>query len=105
VNARVTPDSQAVRVRGDEVPQSEWDATPFLPRRHDVRSLRTAASGCRGCDLYGPATQTVFGESGAEPRLVVVGEMPGDHEDREGHVFVGPAGRELAAVADVLAAR
>jgi uracil-DNA glycosylase len=71
------------------------DATPFLPRRRNLKALREAAAGCRGCPLHGPATQTVFGEGLKRSELMLVGEMPGDREDREGHPFVGPAGREL----------
>jgi DNA polymerase len=52
---------------------------------------------CRGCPLHAPATQTVFGEGPRRARLMLVGEMPGDQEDRAGQVFVGPAGRELDA--------
>jgi DNA polymerase len=70
-------------------------AASYLPERRSLTALRAAAAGCRGCDLHGPATQTVFGEGPARARLVMVGEMPGDREDRAGHVFVGPAGREL----------
>jgi DNA polymerase len=51
--------------------------------------------GCHGCELYRDATQTVFGEGPVPARLMVVGECPGDREDTEGHVFVGPAGRLL----------
>src|SRR5690242_5316093 len=58
-------------------------------------SLRALAAGCTHCDLYERATQTVFGEGPEDARLVMVGEQPGDHEDREGHPFVGPAGRLL----------
>ena len=77
------------------------DATPFLPERINLRSLRTAAADCRGCDLHAPATQTVFGEGRKASRLMLVGEVPGDREDRAGRVFVGPAGRELdRALAD-----
>jgi uracil-DNA glycosylase len=50
---------------------------------------------CRGCDLYEYATQTVFGEGSARARMMLVGEQPGDHEDRLGHPFVGPAGKLL----------
>ena len=71
------------------------DATPFLPRRSSLASLREAASGCRGCHLWRPATQTVFGEGPEGARIVLVGEQPGDREDLEGRPFVGPAGREL----------
>jgi uracil-DNA glycosylase len=71
------------------------DATPFLPARKSLTSLREAAAGCRGCHLYAPATQTVFGEGPKRAELMLVGEIPGDREDRAGRVFVGPAGREL----------
>jgi uracil-DNA glycosylase family protein len=71
------------------------DATPFLPERRSLKSLREAAAGCRGCHLWRPATQTVFGEGRKSSRVMLVGEQPGDREDRAGHPFVGPAGREL----------
>jgi DNA polymerase len=70
-------------------------AEAFLPERISMRALREAAAGCRGCGLYAKATQTVFGEGRRNARMMLVGEMPGDVEDREGHPFVGPAGREL----------
>ena len=73
------------------------DASPFVPDTNSLTTLREAAAGCRGCPLYGPATQTVFGEGPRRARLMMIGEMPGDREDRAGHVFVGPAGRELDA--------
>jgi len=57
--------------------------------------LRKAAASCTGCDLYKNATQTVFGAGPATARLMLVGEQPGDAEDREGLPFVGPAGRLL----------
>ncbi|GAA1785308.1 UdgX family uracil-DNA binding protein [Actinomadura chokoriensis] len=75
------------------------DAEPFLPatpeERADLGALREAASGCRGCGLYENATRTVFGEGAPGGRLVLIGEQPGDQEDRQGHPFVGPAGRVL----------
>jgi uracil-DNA glycosylase len=71
------------------------DATPFLPERHSLKALREAAAGCRGCHLWRHATQTVFGEGAARARVMLVGEQPGDREDRAGQPFVGPAGREL----------
>jgi DNA polymerase len=71
------------------------DATPFLPKRKSLKALREAAAGCRACHLYERATQTVFGEGPARAHVAMVGEMPGDREDLAGHVFVGPAGREL----------
>ena len=71
------------------------DATPFLPERRSMKALREAAAGCRGCHLWRPATQTVFGEGRKSSRLMLVGEQPGDREDRMGKPFVGPASREL----------
>ena len=70
-------------------------AEEYLPPRLSLKGLRAAAEGCRGCDLYKDAIQTVFGEGKKSSRMVLVGETPGDVEDREGHVFVGPAGHEL----------
>ncbi len=61
----------------------------------DLSRLRREAATCTACDLYLHATQTVFGEGTASARLVLVGEQPGDREDREGHPFVGPAGAVL----------
>jgi uracil-DNA glycosylase family protein len=71
------------------------DATPFMPERRSLESLRKAAAGCRGCHLWRGTTQTVFGEGLKRSRVMFVGEQPGDREDREGRPFVGPAGREL----------
>jgi uracil-DNA glycosylase family protein len=71
------------------------DATPFLPDRPSLKALREAAASCRGCHLWRPATQTVFGEGRRASRVMLVGEQPGDKEDRAGEPFVGPAGREL----------
>jgi uracil-DNA glycosylase len=71
------------------------DATPFLPERRSLEALRNASSGCRGCHLWRGATQTVFGEGLKRSRLMLVGEQPGDQEDRQGKPFVGPAGKEL----------
>ena len=71
------------------------EATPFLPQRSSLKALREASAGCRGCHLWRPATQTVFGEGRKSSRLMLVGEQPGDREDRMGKPFVGPASREL----------
>ena len=60
-----------------------------------LADLRQAASGCRACDLYRNATQTVFGEGGEGAKLMLVGEQPGDREDVAGEPFVGPAGHVL----------
>ena len=75
--------------------EDRGDATPFLPERLSLTALRDSAAGCRGCHLWRPATQTVFGEGRKSARLMLVGEQPGDREDREGKPFVGPASREL----------
>ena len=58
-------------------------------------TLRAAARKCRDCPLWKNATQTVCGEGNGHARILLVGEHPGDQEDREGHPFVGPAGRIL----------
>jgi uracil-DNA glycosylase family protein len=60
-----------------------------------LEGLRERAAGCRNCPLWANATQTVFGEGSPRARLMFVGEQPGDAEDRQGHPFVGPAGRIL----------
>jgi uracil-DNA glycosylase len=70
-------------------------AAEFLPERRTLDDLRSAARSCEGCDLYRDATQTVFGEGAEKASLMLVGEQPGDMEDREGRPFVGPAGRIL----------
>jgi uracil-DNA glycosylase len=57
--------------------------------------LREAARDCRACDLWTKGTQTVFGEGAPDARLMLIGEQPGDVEDRMGRPFVGPAGRLL----------
>ena len=75
--------------------QEPNDATPFLPEQSTLEALRTAAADCRGCHLWRPATQTVFGEGLKRTRVMLVGEQPGDKEDRAGRPFVGPAGKEL----------
>ena len=67
----------------------------FLPARLTLPALARAAAGCRGCGLYLNATQTVFGEGPAPARAVLLGEQPGDAEDKQGRPFVGPAGRLL----------
>jgi DNA polymerase len=66
-----------------------------VPPEAGLSTARRAAHDCRACELWEHATQTVFGEGAARARLALVGEQPGDQEDRQGHVFVGPAGRIL----------
>lgn len=70
-------------------------AQEWVPPDADVDALAAAAPGCRGCELWAPATQVVFGAGPADARTVLVGEQPGDREDRAGEPFVGPAGRVL----------
>lgn len=60
-----------------------------------LTELRAAAGRCTGCDLYRHATQMVFGQGPLDARVVLVGEQPGDQEDRKGAPFVGPAGEVL----------
>lgn len=66
-----------------------------MPDQPTLESLRDAAGGCRACDLWAKATQTVFGEGPEQADLFLIGEQPGDREDQEGRPFVGPAGRLL----------
>lgn len=67
-----------------------------------LAAVREAARRCHGCELWRRATQTVFGAGNRHPRMLLVGEQPGDAEDRAGEPFVGPAGRLLdRALADV----
>jgi uracil-DNA glycosylase family protein len=70
-------------------------AADFIPPHPTLPKLRQAAAGCRGCDLWVDATQTVFGEGAEHAVAMFVGEQPGDQEDRAGRPFVGPAGRML----------
>ena len=70
-------------------------AAAYLPERRTLPALREAAAGCRACPLWQTGTQTVFGEGAASASVVLVGEQPGDQEDRQGRPFVGPAGRVL----------
>jgi len=78
------------------------DASSFVPQERTLPVLREAVQHCRGCDLYQNATQAVFGEleTGAEsakPKVAImmIGEQPGDQEDKQGRPFVGPAGKLL----------
>jgi DNA polymerase len=76
-------------------------AAPIAPRKATIRALRRQASGCKACDLWKNATQTVFGEGKLKAMIMLVGEQPGDQEDRAGKPFVGPAGKLLdEALAD-----
>jgi uracil-DNA glycosylase len=70
-------------------------AQEFFPAEWTLEAMRAAARRCQGCALYQRATQTVFGEGPATARIMMIGEQPGDQEDKKGHPFVGPAGRIL----------
>ncbi|CAN5149002.1 UdgX family uracil-DNA binding protein [soil metagenome] len=70
-------------------------AADFVPAAADLDLLAAAARDCRGCDLYVGAEQTVFGAGARSAALMLVGEQPGDQEDRAGKPFVGPGGRLL----------
>ena len=70
-------------------------AADFLPDHPTLRVLREEVQRCRGCDLYRYASQAVFGEGPSAARIALIGEQPGDEEDRQGHPFVGPAGKML----------
>jgi uracil-DNA glycosylase len=78
-------------------PLSTGSAADFIPPNPTLQKLRAAAAGCRGCDLWVNATQTVFGEGPRTADVMLVGEQPGDQEDRQGHPFVGPSGHLLDA--------
>jgi uracil-DNA glycosylase len=71
-----------------------------VPDTRSLATLAAAAATCEMCELYRDAEQTVFGEGPRTAALMLVGEQPGDVEDRRGHVFVGPAGHQLDRVLD-----
>jgi uracil-DNA glycosylase len=71
---------------------SRTKPTDPAPPIRSLRGLAAAAQECKACPLYKDATQAVFGEGPAAAQIVLIGEQPGDAEDRAGHPFVGPAG-------------
>ena len=75
--------------------ESSNSAADYIPEQAALRTLREAVQKCRGCDLYAHATQAVFGEGPKSADIVLIGEQPGDEEDRQGHPFVGPSGKLL----------
>lgn len=84
------------------MPRAEHSAAPYVPSSQELPTLRAAVQRCHGCDIYKHATQGVFGEldTGSEGKtakadLMMIGEQPGDQEDKAGRPFVGPAGRLL----------
>jgi uracil-DNA glycosylase len=83
-------------------PAIKESAAPFVPEDRTLPVLREAVQHCRGCELYRDATQAVFGEVDAATRtpkpkvaIMMIGEQPGDQEDRQGRPFVGPSGKLL----------
>jgi uracil-DNA glycosylase family protein len=70
-------------------------AEQYVPEKATLVKLREAAQHCEGCDLFRAATQAVMGQGPKSARVVMVGEQPGDKEDRAGKPFVGPAGEIL----------
>ena len=70
-------------------------AEEWVPERPSLQGLRAAVQECRGCELHQEATQAVMGAGRARAELLVLGEQPGDQEDRAGKPFVGPAGKLL----------
>jgi DNA polymerase len=71
------------------------ESAPLPPPDTGLAALAAEARHCTRCPLFGPATQTVFGEGPPGARLMIVGEQPGDQEDVQGRPFVGPAGQLL----------
>jgi uracil-DNA glycosylase family protein len=70
-------------------------ASELIPPRPTLPSVRRAAQDCHACELWAKGTQTVFGEGSKGARLMLIGEQPGDQEDKIGRPFVGPAGKLL----------
>jgi len=75
-------------------------AAAFMPDTLTITALREAVQHCEGCPLYANATQAVFGEGVLASDVMLVGEQPGDQEDRAGAPFVGPAGKLLDKALD-----
>jgi uracil-DNA glycosylase len=71
-----------------------------MSARTELERIGKQAARCTRCDLYKNATQTVFGEGRVPADFLFVGEQPGDQEDTQGHVFIGPAGRLLRRLLD-----
>ena len=80
---------------GGDGDEQDDTARRFVPPKPDLDTLKEAAAGCTACPLHERGTQTVFGEGRVRSRVMLVGEQPGDQEDKQGAPFVGPAGRVL----------
>lgn len=87
--AQMVADSRA------KAPVAGTEQAAPVPATHDLEVVREAAKTCQACPLWRDATCTVFGEGPRSARVVVIGEQPGDQEDRAGLPFVGPAGKLL----------
>ena len=94
------PEAQLIAplIAGAQAREATMTAQVVAPgeRRITLAGLRKEADACRRCPLWQDASQCVFGEGPPDARIVIVGEQPGDEEDRAGHPFVGPAGQVLA---------
>jgi uracil-DNA glycosylase family protein len=75
--------------------RTDESAIALVPEKSTIKGLREQADACKACDLWKTATQTVFGEGNPKATIMLVGEQPGDQEDRVGKPFVGPAGKLL----------
>ena len=85
------------QAHGPEALQEGYQpAEQLIPPKPSLKRLREAAATCRACPLWRTGTQTVFGKGSPRARLMLVGEQPGDREDRAGEPFVGPAGEVLS---------
>jgi uracil-DNA glycosylase len=80
----------------EQLHEEHRPAEELIPARPSLKRLREAAAGCRACPLWHTGTQTVFGKGSPKASLMLVGEQPGDREDRAGEPFVGPAGEVLS---------
>src|SRR5918912_276404 len=77
------------RRRNPPTTQHARDTTGYVPTVKRLERLREEACSCRNCDLWQNATQTVFGDGHPSADVMVVGEQPGDVEDKQGKPFVG----------------
>ena len=96
VRARKTGYREGVATNRTTAADGHQPAEDMIPDRPSLAKLQEAANRCRACPLWRDATQTVFGKGSPRARLMLVGEQPGDREDRTGEPFVGPAGEVLS---------
>jgi probable DNA metabolism protein len=100
------PETDIIRDMLDKVPERvaqmlkyseglKQSAEDFMPAARTIEELRLAANSCEACPLYKGATCTVFGAGPEKAEIMIVGEQPGDQEDKAGSPFVGPAGQVL----------